>query len=301
MYKSRGILSFLTVLAVLAGLQGTAFPAESIKTFVSIPPQAYFVERIGGEYVNAEVMVGPGQSPATYEPTPKQMAALTETELFFRIGVPFENSWLDRIASGNPQMRIIDCRDGLALRQIESHSHHEEHSGKEEDHSHEEEARRPDPHTWLSPARVKIMARTITAALIKAKPELKNTFTNNMEGLINDLDELDKEIKDILAPHKGKKFLVFHPAWGYFADDYGLIQVPVEIEGKSPTIRAMTGVIEEAKKLGIKVIFVQKQFSRSTARVVAMEIGGKVVPMDPLDRDYINNLKFIAKTLAENL
>lgn len=301
MYKLRGILPIFIVIAVFIGLQGTVFPAEDINVFVSIPPQAYFVERIGGGHVRVQVMVGPGQSPATYEPTPKQMAALTGTELFFRIGVPFENSWLDRIASVNPEMRIIDCRDGLALRQIESHSHEEEHSGKEEDHSIEEEGGSPDPHTWLSPARVKIMAETITAALIEAKPELKSTFRNNFNIFIQDLDKVDKEIKDILVPHKGKKFLVFHPAWGYFADDYGLIQVPVEIEGKSPTVRSMAGVIEEARELGIKVIFVQQQFSRSTARVVAMEIGGKVVPMDPLDRDYINNLKFIAKTLAENL
>lgn len=257
--------------------------ADPLPVFVSIVPQKYFVERIGGEQVKVEVMVKSGESPATFNPNPKKLTLLSEAKLYFSIGVPFETIWIDRIRSIHPDLKFVPLHDKANI--VTGHSHRPHHSTE-------------DPHIWTSPAKVKIMALKIKDTLVRVKPGQKKYFEANFQAFINDLDLLDKDIRTILAKGKNNRFMVFHPAWSYFAKDYGLEQIAIEHEGKEPGARTMQRTIEEGKRLGIKVIFVQKQFSLSIAENIAKMIGATVREMDPLAEDYLKNMRQTATAIS---
>lgn len=286
-FISRAVCYILGLLCVLPSVS-IASEAGRITVFTSILPQEYFVERIGGDRVEVQALVTPGSSPATYEPTPRQMAALSEAKIFFRIGVPFENAFVPKIDGMTEGLRIVDTRKGITLRKMKERHHHE---GGHEHHHHEGGT---DPHIWLSPRLVKVQARTIADALIEADPAGAAIYEKNLAAFLKDLDALDAHLVEALAPVKGKTFMVFHPAWGYFADAYGLEQQPIEIEGKDPSGQQIARMIEMAQDEGVRVIFVQPQFSTSSAKSVAEAIDGVVVPIDPLARDYVANLEQVA-------
>jgi zinc transport system substrate-binding protein len=267
---------------------------KTLSVFVSILPQVYFVERIGAGRVQAEVMVSPGQSPHSFEPAPQQMARLSRAKAFFRIGVEFENSLIPRIESTMKGLEVVDCREGIRLRQMEAHEHEE---GEEHHHEHEG----ADPHVWLSVRNAIQISSTIHQALVRLDPQGKAVYDRGYQELVKDLQALDHRLAGILAPVKGKPFFVFHSAFGYFADDYGLEQIAVETGGSEPSARELARLIEEAKAKGVRVIFVQPQFSRKSAEAIAAEIGGAVVPIDPLARDYIENLERMARAVQEGL
>ena len=271
------ILLFGCVFLSAAG----AAEATKLKSFVSILPQAFFVERVGGRFVEVDVLVGPGQSPTTYEPTPKQMARLGDADVYFRIGTPFENGFIEKLAAIHKRLEIVDTRKGVNLcffKRSENRSV-------------------ADPHIWLDPARVKIQAATICTALSRLAPDHRLYFENNLQSFQADLDRVDKKIAESLAPLKGSRFYVFHPAFGYFGDRYGLEQVAVEIEGKGPTPKQLSNLINKARDEGGKVIFVQPQFAKNDAETLAREIGGAVIPMDSLSREYLDNLEHMAELL----
>jgi zinc transport system substrate-binding protein len=270
---------------------------EKIKIYVSILPQKYFVEKIGGPLVDVYVMVRPGQNPHTYEPTPKQMSSLADTDIYFSIGVTFEDIWLDKIASSNPGLRIVSTYEGIKRRTIEKHSHEGEGSGD----SHNSPSESLDPHIWLDPNLVIHQAKIIADALIRFSPANKLALEKNLNLFVQEMTDLDKNIRKELKGIKSKAFLVFHPTWGYFTDEYGLEQIAIEKEGKEPSARHLAEIIELAKKKNIKIIFVQAQFSRTYAESIATAIGARVISVDPLSADYTNNLLKIAKIMAENL
>lgn len=289
---------FLSAIAFTVFMSSPVNASEPFQSvFTSILPQEYFVERIGGDRVEVQALVTPGSSPATYEPTPRQMAALSEAEVFFRIGVPFENAFVPKIEGATEGLRIVDTRKGITLRKMKAH-HPEEH-GDADGGGQDKEG--DDPHIWLSPRLVKVQARTIADALIEVDPAGKVTYEKNLAVFLKDLDALDAHLAEALAPVKGETFMVFHPAWGYFADAYGLEQEPIEIEGKDPSGRQLVRIIEMAKKEGVRVIFAQSQFSMESAKRIAEEIGGAVVPINPLARDYVGNLGQVAEAVLEAL
>lgn len=293
---------------------------------VSIPPQAYFASRIGGEYVDVQVLVRAGQSPHTYDPTPKQMARLAQSRIFFRIGVPFEEQLLARMGDTFAGLEVVDTRQGIKLRPISGsdqcdpmHDHAHDHAhGHAPTDSHTDAHAEThiegasdavatntegtlDPHIWLSPKLAKIQARTICTALQWIDPQHAAQFDRNLKAFENDLDEVDGEIGKYLRPLRGESFCVFHPAFGYFGDAFGLEQVAVEIEGQQPSPKQLVALIDRAKKAGVRLIFVQKQFGAGSAQAVAEAIGGAVVPLDPLAEDYIANLRIMAEHIAKGL
>ncbi len=268
-----------------------------IGVFVSILPQAYFAERIAGERVRVEVMVKPGQDPHTFEPTPQQMARLAEAEAFFRIGVEFENTLMPRIESTMKELVVVDCREGIRLRRIESEEHDTGELAGEQKGEHEGS----DPHVWLSVRNAIRIAATMHQALVRLDPEGREFYDTGYGELVEELKALDRRISGILAPVKGRAFFVFHPSFGYFADDYGLEQIAVETGGAEPSARQLTRLIEQARRSGVRVIFVQPQFSQKSAETIAAEIGGAVVPIDPLARDYIDNLEKMALAVEGGL
>jgi len=299
----KQIVMMLSMMVLVFWFSGCGWGADEgavvegkVSVVVSIDPQGYFVERVGGEYVTCEVMAPPGSSPHTYEPTPQQMVKLGDASLYFSIGVPFEQMLLENIASTHESLKIVDTRAGIELRQMKvSHEH------VVEGEAHVHEVSEPDPHIWLDPMLVKQQADAMAAALIEVDPGHKAAYESNLASFAADLEAIDKEIASILAPLKGQKFLVYHPAFGYFGDRYGLIQEAVEIEGKEASLRQLTELIAEAKADKVRVIFVQSQFPVDSAESVAAEIGGVVAPMDPLARDYLENLRRMALALEKGL
>ena len=297
---------FLNIFAVIffivfLFLQKTSEAADKIPVFVSILPQKYFVEKIGGEFVDVNVMVPPGSNPETYEPKPRQMAGLTKAKVYFSIGVPFEAIWLKKIAAVNPEMAISETDAGINKIDMESNHQHSDISSKTADkdkHQHDIHGIK-DPHIWTSPSMVKIIARNIYQTLVKINPENRKLFDLNLNKFIDEISMLDKEIKDLFSKKdNAASFIVFHPAWGYFAKEYGLVQVPIEIEGKNPKSGQIQKVIALAKESGIKVVFVQPQFSVQSAEAVAKEIDGEVVFADPLAFDWAANIRMHAEKFS---
>jgi len=271
---------------------------KKINVMVSILPQVDFVKRIGGDKVKISAMIPPGYSPATYEPSPQQMKDLQNTDIYFRIGhIPFEKSQMLKMQNLNKKMIVINTSQGITLRKLESHSH-----GNEDNKDrHGEGYLGDDPHIWLSPKLVKKQAEYIYNALVELNPNDKSYFTANYNKFINDLDNLDTKLSKTFVPIKGKTVLVFHPAFGYLANDYGFEQEAIEIEGKEPNINQIKKIIDEAKKDGAKIIFVQKQFSAKSAQAIAKEINGAVIQIDPLSKDYFDNLQKMADNIVKGL
>ena len=276
--SNLGSRVFLLILLLSVGCGPVATPesTDKIKVTVSILPQQYFVERIGGQYVDVNVMVLPGASPATYEPKPEQLKALSQADAYMSIGVPFENAWLERIASANPDMLMVDTTEGI------------ERVGD-------------DPHIWLSPNLVKVQAQTIYDALVQLAPTHKEAYQANLNGFLVDIAALDTEIRTTLAGVKNRKFMVFHPSWGYFARDYELEMIPIKIGGQEPSAAELAALITEAKEAKIRVIFAQPEFSTRDAETIAREIGGEVLLISPLAPDWLDNLRKAADVFAEAL
>jgi len=275
--RKPAIIIFLFGLCLVFGK--TVYAEGKIDVFVSIVPQKYFVEKIGGALVNISVMVKPGANPATYEPKPRQMVALSRTNIYFAIGVPFENVWLKKISAANPKMLVVHTEKGIEKKSMKS----DKPQGIK------------DPHIWLSPTLVKIQARNILNALVAIDQANKSVYEAGYKQFIIEIENLDAELKGIFAgKRKGMEFIVFHPSWGYFAGEYGLKQIPVEIEGKNPKPSDLQRLIKHAKKLGVKVVFIQPQFSAASASVIVQAIGGQIAFADPLALNWPDNLRQVA-------
>ncbi len=294
-HSTKWIFFLFAAFLFFGGLTAGGARAENdsrLHVSVSIQPQAFFVERIGGDRVKVDVMVQPGQSPHTYAPTPKQMVRLAGAKAYFRVGVPFENGFITKLKSTVPGIAIIDTSRGIALENMPVHD-----TGEEEEH-HDGEL---DTHTWLDPMLVKKQAAIIRDSLSELDPAGRSSFENNFNRFAGELDDLHSRLAQALAPVKGKSFFVFHPAFGYFARAYGLNQVAVETGGKQPSARHLAQLIEKARKQEVKVLFVQPQFSTKSAETIARAIDGAVVPLDPLARDYIANMETIATAMEKAL
>jgi zinc transport system substrate-binding protein len=246
---------------------------------VSIPPQEYFAERIGGDLVSVTSMVKAGNSPHTYEPTPQQVADLAQTKLFFTIGMPYERKLREKISGTLKNLKIIDTSDSIEF--IPSEEIHR-HNNESYHHSQAE----LDPHIWLDPIRVKTQAKIIFEALSQADSSHKTQYWENLNLLLQGLDSLDLSIKEKLSPYKGREFFIFHPSLGYFCQRYGLAQRAIEIEGKEPGARQMKDLLEEMQRIGAKSILVQEEFSTKMAEALAQKIEGKVLKIRTLDANY---------------
>ena len=305
--KTLGVVFFLSFLILATSVSCGSGTKEAevdssggiVKVFVSILPQKRFVERVGGDRVQVDVMVLPGKNPATYEPTPRQMVALGEADLFFSQGVAFEKAFLPAVRKSLPGITLVATDEGVEKRYLESHSHEDE-QGHEAEHD-EDHLEEPDPHIWMDPQLVKIQAARIRDALIMQDPAGAEVYRNNYISLEQDLTGLDQELESLLTPFAGDTLFVYHPAFGYFCDRYGLVQVAIETGGREPTPAQLEGVIEKAQEEGVKVLFVQPEFPEKSARAVANAIHGAVIPVAPLAENYFDSLRELGKAVAEGL
>jgi zinc transport system substrate-binding protein len=279
---------------VIIGLIGlSSFLYANINVVVSIVPQQTFVEKIGGTKVNVTTMVKPGSDPHTYELKPSQMVDLSKADIYFSIKVQFENVWLKKFAQHNQAMQFSDMTKGIAFIELPAiHSLH---------HNHHHHYGRVDPHTWTAPSNVKIMAKNIYDTLVEIDGENRAYYTINYKNFLKEIEQTDNKIKKIFASlPKGSKFMVFHPSWGYFAKEYGLIQLAIEVEGKEPKPKMLKKIIEESRKQNIKAIFTQQEFSDKSAKAIASELHIKVLKETPLAKEWSDNLIKKANAIANN-
>jgi len=255
------------------------FAYSKLNIVVSIPPQATFVKEIGKDKVDLTIMVNIGNSPHIYEPKPSQMKNIAKAKIYFSIGVEFEKSNIPKFINQNRDMKIIDSSLGIERISIAKN----QSSGKK------------DPHIWTTPKNVRIIAKNILKALIEANNENKDFYQKNYEILLKKINVTDENIKNILKNSSNKKFMVFHPSWGYFAKEYGLIQLPIEIGGKKPKPRDIIKIIKQAKQYNIKTIFTAPEFSPKVALQIAKEIDIKVIKISPLNPNWSDNLLKLAK------
>ncbi|MCL0041310.1 zinc ABC transporter substrate-binding protein [Dehalococcoidia bacterium] len=267
---------------------------EKIRVIVSILPLADFVENIGGERVDVTVMVPPGASPHTFAPTPGQLRAVTHAQMYVKVGsgLGFERAWMDRIRAQNKDMLIIDSSVGIELREMEAHHHEGKKHGRNGG---------LDPHIWLSPPNARIMVQNISEGLIKIDPEHADFYTENTQRYLQELDALDRYIRERLAGFLNRYFMVYHPAFGYFADEYHLEQLAIEHEGKEPTPRVIMDSIDLAAKHNLSYVFVSAQFPLRHAETIARSINGQTAVIDPLPRDYIPSMRSLADLLAREM
>jgi zinc transport system substrate-binding protein len=276
---------------------------------VSILPMQYFAQRVGGNRVQVLVLVGPGQSPHSYEPTPRQMATLGQAFAWFTTDIEFENSLVPKIRALFPAMRIVDTADGVPVRALEAHDDAADQSAAQgetsdstansragDGHNHADDAGR-DPHIWLGKTGALRQAELIRDALAKADPEGAAVYGKNYEAFARDVESTFAALSKDLAPFRGKSVFVYHPAFGYFLDEFGIIQVAVETGGKEPTQKTLAALIANARAENAKVIFVQPQFSKTAAASIAKAIGGTVAEFDDLAADWLDNLNRMGAAL----
>ena len=292
------IRSALYMLIVLTAITtNSCHPGEALNKkiiiSVSILPQKYFIEKLAGDNVDINVLIPPGASPATYEPTLTQLTKLVQSNVYMKIGyIGFELSWMDRILSVNPDMKIIDLSSGIETILQESNTQ-EKHHG----HAHGG----IDPHIWMSAVNAKIIAENIYQELILLLPHKKDSLKIRYMKLEEELDSLHLLLSNGLKELNQRSFLIYHPALTYFARDYGLYQYALEIEGKTPSPAHLKKIIDLGREKNINSIFIQTQFDRRNAEILAAEINAEIIPFDPLDEEWDKQMLYIAKQFNRSL
>lgn len=237
------------------------------------------------------VMVPRGASPASYEPSVSQLSLLDRSALYMQIGhLGFELGWMDKIQSVNPEMEVFNLSEGIELLYGAEEDHNHGH-----DHGHEG----ADPHIWMSARNAGIMAKNMAEALTGVFPEDEEQIAVRLSALLSSLDSLDREIGAILSGSEGRSFMIYHPALSYFARDYGLEQLSLEIEGKTPSPSHMKKLTDLGREHQVSSILIQKEFDQKNAQVLASELGASIIPINPLDEDWPSQILYIATKLKE--
>ena len=266
---------------------------DSLHVTVSILPQIEIVSRVSGDAATVSSILRPGDSPTSFDLTPRKLAQVTTSDVVFTIGVPADRLMESKLAEIAPDLRVVNMASGVEKRRLETGS------GVEDAHHHHHGTL--DPHVWLDPIRVVTMAEKTRDTLCGVAPDRCLDFTANLLEYETDLRAADERIAAILKPFEGRAVCVFHPAYGYFLERYGLRQVSVEVEGKEPTPRRLSDLIRRLQAGGTRAIFVQPQFSDRSARTIAETLGARVIPLDPLASDHLVNLERMAQHIAASL
>lgn len=302
----KAIILFLSGIIASKTVMATQNTTDAIIVYACIEPIAYVAEQIAGETVHVRTLMGSNRNPHIFEPSPRQMVELSRATIYFKIGLPFEKLVVDKIQKSLAHLTVIDCLNGIELRSIESPNMHRHHGHPNDDVPHDDDNEKdsdhnPDPHVWLSPPNLKIIARNITDALQKHNPPHAQYYETRFAGFSKRIDDLHKKLSDSLKPFRGEAFYVFHPSFGYFADCYGLHQIAIEEAGKNPTPRQLASLIQRARNDNVRIIFVQPQFDKRNAQAVANAIKGSVVPLNALEKNVLENLADIARNIDRSL
>ncbi len=276
---------------------------------VSIVPEKEFVHAVAGDLVDVVTMIPPGSSPSNYQPTPLEMQSFSNASIYFTIGVPAEDANILKKANElNPRLKIVRLDDEVEKKYPhryfnETHSHEdgEIQSDNIDKTSKEHDLGMKDPHIWMSPKRVMVMVDIIAKELSEMDNENSEIYLKNAKSYKEKLSSLDLKIKQTLDGIQNKSFIIYHPALGYFADDYGLEMISVEISGKNASAKELQSIIDFARENNIKVVFYQSEIDSNQSKTLANEIGGKTTEISTLSGNYIENMEKIASTFKEVL
>ena len=293
MKKNQLLLLFLLIF-LLAGCSSRSgvkqSESERVLT-VTIEPQRYFLEQIVGDKFKVNSMLPSGSSPESYEPPPSLFLDIARSQLYLRVGnLGFEKAWSNRLVENNPEMPIVNCSEGIEPIEGSKHFYHSTH------HHHADEAM--DPHLWTSPRVVKLLTANMLKAVVEIDSDNEQFYRDNFEKFMIKVDSIDNIIKELLSDLTVRSFIIFHPALGYFASEYGLIQYSIEFEGKNPSPAQIRGLIDIARKEKINTLFVQRGFDIRNGKVIAAEIGAELFEIDPLSYDWDRELIKIASILG---
>lgn len=294
------ILSFFLLTACV-----TKQANETVVT-VTIEPQRYFAEKIAGDKFKINCVVPAGQSPETYDPTPQQMIQIGRSIAYLRIGpIGFEQAWMDKIRENNPKLQVFDTSEGMNLltdTEDDDHAHehgthdHDAHAGEEAHHHHHGGV---DPHIWSSIAGAKAVAWKTLNAFIELDPDNTEYFWQNYNKLVDEIDKTNTEIKQLLDPLTDRTFIIYHPALTYFANEFNLTQLCIEMDGKEPSPAQLKRLVETARANNARVVFIQQEFDQKNAELIAKETGCKLTVINPLAYDWTKEMIHIAKALAD--
>lgn len=269
---------YFKIIVLLFFINNTAHAVSApLETFVSILPQQYLVKSIGGEHVNVTVMVKPGQSPATFEPSPKAMSRYSTADIYFTIGMPFEKVWIHRVASLNQSILVVNTQDKNKT------------------------SKKFDPHTWLSPLLIMNQANIIKNELIRLSPQHKAYFMAHFQQLEANISALHDELLALFQNNNKHSFITFHPAFSYFARAYGLTQIAIEVDGKEPSAKQIAYILQQIKDKNVHYILVEKQFNKVIAKTIADSVDAQLLQIDPLALDYLTNMRDIGKKINKAL
>ncbi len=275
--------------------KGAPVDKDNLSVAVSILPQRYFVEKIMGDSVDVFVVVPPGANPATYEPSPSDMRNMSNANVWFTVGVPFETPWLPRFTGASPELNVRSTIENIVRLPIDRYTvTGHDTSSVSQGHSHGS----PDPHVWLSPELVRSQSAVIADELSLLDSSRTDEYMANLEGFNSEIDSLQNRIHAMVDSSSSRSFIVFHPAWGYFADEFGLVQIPIETAGSEPSPVEMSLLVNYARENDISAVFVSPEFSTSSAEAIAAEIDAEVLYIDPLAEDWSNNLYNVAEQLS---
>lgn len=250
-------------------------PREGLSVAVSIAPEAYLVEGIAGDAVHVTVVVPPGADPHSYEPTPATMEAVAEADIYLAIGLPFEDQWLPRLSGSAPGLEVVRIDSGI------------------------DRAADGDPHVWMSPSLMSALASNTCRALTAASPGDSSAFSLGLAGLAAEIDSVDSEVGTILGGMRGASFTALHPAYAYFARDYGLVQIALEVEGSEPSPSELASIVDAVRASGSRAVIVSPGFSTGAAGALQMELGIPAEPHDQLSRDWPGSILDLARIISD--
>jgi zinc transport system substrate-binding protein len=339
MHRVVAVLGLVALVLSLAVPSARAAQGGPLRVLVTIEPQAWLVERVAGPLAQVTVMVPPGADPHTFEPRPSQMAEVDRADLYLSLGLEFETVWLPRFLAASPGLKVVPMDAGIAKLPMPAHGHvtpkrsashghprarpsrttaptrrrratpraspmstgeQPEGRGPRSDHDHDHDhAGLPDPHIWLAPELMQVMAAATRDALTRADPANAQAYAAGCEAAVAEARAVHDDLAALFAGLTERRFMVFHPSWGYFAREFDLVQMPVEGRGSEPGPRTMVKLVAEAREHGVRAVFVSPQFSQRSAGVVAQEGGGALVEADPLARDWAANLRAVAGRMAK--
>ncbi len=292
MSRCLATLFAAAALALALAACGTkAGPDQKTMVFASVPPIGYLAERIAGGHAVVRVLIAGAQDPHTFEPSPSQVLALSRARLYLNSHLPFETRLLGKISGQTTRLNVVDLLEGVDRLPVDDAQGH--------DHDHSCGDEHFDVHAWLGPAQLRVLAQNICRALTAEDPAHADDYRAHLESFLAELESLRMSIAGRLAPYAGRRFFVYHPAFGYFAAAFHLEQVAVETGGKSPTPKRVRSLIHQAIAEHVNVVFVQPQYAAHAASALAECIAGRVVPVDPLAADVLENLRRIAGHLEE--
>jgi len=247
---------------------------------VSIEPQRYFMEALAGDKYTVNSAIPSGSNPETYDPSPAQMVNIGKSKIYFKIGkLGFEDTWLKNIQANNPEMKIVDCSVGIPV------IHDGEHHGD-------------DPHIWSSPKTALVLAKNMYNGLAGFDKGNEDYYLKNFQKLEKDILSTDSIIRAVLPESPSRAFVIYHPSLSYFANEYSLKQYSIEAHGKSPSPQHLSGIIKQAKKDNVQVVFIQEEFDQKNAETIAKELGAEIVTINPLAYDWAGEMIKIAKAIS---